>query len=140
MMRGIIGRLSPHNGGIGIRLLFVAVTLVVVAVSVLSLLEAQRDNARQHHRIAAELSDLAMQKVLEQNAAIAVVDPSKFAPIPRTEAQNGWYEVTVTVAVNDTAARIGITSQGVCGAERVTQSRAVTLRRDTTDTEAPWKP
>ena len=132
--------LNTVRGGIGIRVLFVFVTLAVVGVCVYSLLEVQRSNIRQNHRIAAERSDQGLQVVMESNADVVRVDPMRFAGVPRTAAPDGWYEVTVSASRADSVVNIRIAATGVCGSEKVVQERSVTLTRRGSDSTATWEP
>lgn len=131
---------SSNRGGIGIRVIFVLITLVVVGICVYSLLEVQKESIRRNHRIAAELSDLGLQQALEANAEIVQTDPRRFAPVPRTTAQNGWYEVAVTLAQVDSVMNISLLATGVSGSEKVVQTRMVRLTRRGSDSLAIWEP
>ncbi len=114
-----------------LQIIYVLVTFSVVGLSVMSLLNIQREKVHQNHRTAVELSDQALQLVLESNASVVHENPTEFKGVPKTAAAvgNGWYEAVASVKSTDSFVTIHVTATGGCGSELASQEKTVMLHK-----------
>ena len=79
------------SGGIKLRVLLAALTLVIVGTAVVVLVRSYQRDLRVHHREALQVSEDGLLRALEKLQQ----EPSWSAGFPKTEHPNGWYTVSM---------------------------------------------
>jgi hypothetical protein len=80
-----------ERGGIGIRVVFAIVTLLVIGVALGMMLKTSQQRQQENHRKAEQISLYGMQTALEKLGTDASWE-SGFEKVPY---DGGWYSVTV---------------------------------------------
>jgi len=131
---------NNRKGGIRSRVTFVIITLVVIGSVLFLFLENQRKINKYHHRKAIELSDYGLQQMMEQVGEHLRKDPTKIAGIEKTEYDEGWYKVEVTISQKDTVLTLAIESKGHSGSQEAVRKENVLLCRTTVEGDSVWLP
>jgi hypothetical protein len=100
-VKGPLSRLSSQSsGGVGIRLVWIIVSLIVIAVAIVFLLNHHQANQQRYTRKATEISEYGLMCVLETLGK----NPSwneGFSKIPYEDG--GWFSAKLTrQVINDT--------------------------------------
>jgi hypothetical protein len=91
--------IASSRGGVGIRLLFVAITLILIGVSIGYFLFDSQQRLKDNHRKAGRISEYGLQSALEE----ITMHPSWRQGFEKTPYDGGWYTVQLKESrVNDT--------------------------------------
>ncbi len=131
---------DSDTGGMSLRILLVAVTLILIGGSLFFLLEKQKKVNRINHRKAIELSDYGFQQVMEQTFEKLQNDPEQITGIAKTEYNRGWYKVSVSTTRKDSTLLLAIESEGCSGKQSVVQERNIILFRTFFEGDSVWMP
>ncbi len=132
--------LNSSKGGIWSRVTFVIITLVVIGSVLFLFLENQGKINKYHHRKAIELSDYGLMQMMEQVGEHLREDPTKITGIEKTEYDEGWYKVEVTISQKDTALTLAIESKGHSGSQEAVRKENILLYRSTIEGDSVWLP
>ena len=129
------------NGGIPSRVTFVLITLIIIGSVLFLLLENQRKVNKYHHRKAIELSDYGLQQMMVQVGEHLGNDPTKIKGIVKTEYDEGWYKVDVTISQKDSVLTLAIESKGHSGSQEAVRKENIFLYRSIVEGDsAVWLP
>ncbi len=136
----IVEILISNRGGVPIRILFILVTFLLIGGSLFLMLENQKNKNKIAHRKAIELSDYGLQQMMMKISEQLNDDPSQIQGINKTEFNEGWYTVAVSVTQESDILTFSIESEGHVGTQSGLQKRKVTLKQSVVDGDTTWMP
>ncbi len=123
---------SGETGGVGVRILWIAVSVAVVALAIFWFLNKGQHDQETFSRKAVEIGEYGLLMALDRLKD----SPSWCAGLPKTEYESGWYSVTVRrQAVKDTTFLI-VDAAGHAGP--VARSQGCILRLEKTGNDSVW--
>ena len=135
------------TGGLKMRIILVILTLAVVSGFLFFFMQHHSEMNEVSHRKAIELSDYGMQAigkqlVSEQGNEIVYTDPRLLKSIQKTEFNNGWYTVAVSVEGDDTLIILKVTSLGHYGSQENIQEKLIKVHKsiDSSTKDTIWLP
>jgi len=99
-------------GGVGIRVLWICLSLGVIAGAVVWLLNSQQKNEERYSRKAMEISEYGLLRVMEKLGE----KPSWNSGFSKTAYEGGWYSAKVYPRVKGDTVMLAVESVGRIGA------------------------
>jgi hypothetical protein len=130
--RNALGYDSTESGGVGLRIIWIAATLVVVAAAILWFLDKGQENQEILNRKAVEISEYGLLMALDR-----VKDsPSWCEGLARTDYENGWYAVSVRRQDGKDTTFLVVESVGHAG--QVARKQGCILRLEKKNNDSVW--
>jgi hypothetical protein len=121
-----------ERGGVGIRVLWIAATLVMVALAIFWFLDKGQKNQEVLDRKAVEISEYGLLMALQRLKD----SPSWCDALQKTEYESGWFTVAVKrQASNDTAFLV---VEAVGHAGPVARKQGCVLRLEKNGNDSVW--
>ena len=121
-----------ERGGVGLRVLWIAATLVAVAAAIFWFLDKGQKNQEVLDRKAVEISEYGLLMSLQRLKD----SPSWCSGLPKTEYETGWYTATVKrQASNDTTFLV---VEAVGHAGPVARKQGCILRLEKNGNDSVW--
>ena len=121
-----------QDGGIGIRILWIALTLALVTLAIFWLLDRNQEDIARHDRKAIELSEYGLLIALDHVRA----NPSWAGKIDKTEFEGGAYAVSSERRILHDTTFLILESQGFTGT--ISRSQKCILRLSITGSDSSW--
>lgn len=123
------------KGGVVMRYMVLAVTVIVLVAAIYMLLSTFKERKKYSHRKANEYCDLGFQRVMQS------ADPANPVTISGTdtvEYDKGWYHVSVDTSFTDSSLSLYITYSGGCNTSVVTKDRRLFYSFETDSGDTIW--
>jgi hypothetical protein len=121
-----------QHGGVGLRIIWLAATLVVVAAAIFWFLDKGQKNQEVLNRKAVEISEYGLLMALDRLKD----SPSWSAGLPKTEYETGWYTVTVKGQASQDTTFLVVESVGHAGP--VARKQGCVLRLAKNNNDSVW--
>ena len=121
-----------ERGGVGIRILWIAATLVVVAAAIFWFLDKGQKNQEVLDRKAIEISEYGLLMALERLKD----SPSWCSGLQKTEYETGWYTATVKRQPDKDTTFLVVEAVGHAGP--VARKQGCVLRLEITGNDSVW--
>ena len=102
---------SSQRGGVGIRVIFALVTLIIIGAAIGYFLYDSQQQLKENHRKAGRISEYGLQAALEELSA----HPSWKSGFEKTQYDGGWYSVLLRTQTRNDSILLNITSEGHIG-------------------------
>jgi hypothetical protein len=123
---------SKEFGGVGIRILWIAATVAIVALAIFWFLDKGQQDQEILNRKAVETGEFGLMMALERLKD----NPSWNEGLPRTEYESGWYTVTVKRQVSNDTTFLVVESVGHAG--QVARRQGCVLRLEKNGKDSVW--
>jgi hypothetical protein len=130
-LRSLIGR-SPRPGGVGIRVLWIAVSLAVIALAVIHLANIQQKKEERFSRKALEICEFGLMAYLQNLGE----KPSWTGETPKTPYEGGWYSVKGARRQSGDTLMLRVESVGHIGS--LSKKQQCTLRLSIVNGDSAW--
>lgn len=110
LLRSSVNRCAC-SGGIKLRVLLAALTLVILGAAVVVLVRSYQRDLRVHHREALQVSEDGLLRALQKLQR----EPSWSEGFGKTEHPNGWYKVTMSLETDRGEKEMTVASEGHSG-------------------------
>lgn len=121
-----------ESGGVGIRILWIAASLIVVAAAIFWFLDKGQRNQEVLNRKAVEISEYGLFVALDRLKG----NPSWVEGLPRTEYENGWYAVSVRRQEGKDTTILIVEAVGHAG--QVARRQGCILRLEKRNSDSVW--
>ncbi len=124
--------LDSQYGGVALRILWIAATLVIVSIAIYWFLDKGQQNQEVLNRKATEISEYGLLIALERLKD----NPSRTSEIAKTEYEGGWYTATLKRLSSNDTVFLAVESIGHAGS--VSKKQACTLRLEINGADSVW--
>jgi hypothetical protein len=125
-------RQCGRAGGVGIRVLWICLSLSVIAGAMAGLFNFQQKNEERNSRKAMEISEYGFFRVMEKLSE----KPSWNAGFPKTPYEGGWYWAKVIPRVKGDTVFLSVESVGRMGG--VSKKQECLLRHSVVNGDSVW--
>jgi hypothetical protein len=105
-----LGRPS-QRGGVGIRIIFALITLLVIGAAIGYFLYDSQQQLKENHRKAGRISEYGLQTALEE----IIAHPSWKTGFEKIPYDGGWYSVMLRTQTSNDTTLLNVTSEGHMG-------------------------
>jgi hypothetical protein len=123
---------STDRGGVGIRILWIAATLIVVAAAIFWFLDKGQKNQEVLGRKAVEISEYGLLMALDRLKD----SPSWYSGLPKTDYETGWYTATVRRQASSDTTFLVVEAVGHAGP--VARRQGCVLRLEKNGNDSIW--
>lgn len=124
--------IRDQNGGVVVRVIFITVSLILVAVAIFWFLQKGLEEQERQDRKAVEISEYGLLMALDKIRTV----PSWCEHIGKTEYESGWYEVNIDRKVIHDTTFLFVESLGSMGA--LTKKQECMLRLEVNGSDSAW--
>lgn len=129
--------MSPHSfaakasqqGGVGVRVIFAAITLLLIGACIGYFLYDYQQTEKENHRKAGRISEYGLQTTLEELSA----HPSWKKGFEKTTCDGGWFAVTLHESASNDTVLLHVTSEGHMGSASDRRECILSLAIEGTD-------
>jgi hypothetical protein len=126
------GFFRSQRGGVGIRILWIAVSVAVVALAIFWFLNKGQQDQEIINRKAVEISEYGLLMALDRLKD----SPSWCEGLPKTEYESGWYTVSVRRQAGKDTTFLVVDAVGHAGP--VARKQGCILRLEKSGNDSVW--
>jgi hypothetical protein len=132
LLRPFSSSIRNELGGVGIRILWIAITVAIVAAAIFWFLNKGQQDQEVFNRKAVEISEYGMLMALDRLKD----SPSWCDGLPKTEYEGGWYTVTVRRQAGKDTTFLVVDATGHAGP--VARKQGCILRLEKNGNDSVW--